>query len=99
MMMRWVLALGLVAAISGQAYATDYIFNCRNFWGQSVLVRVTADTEMAARKKVKTEKAISDKYSLDTQSQCVYRSHIKETPKAKSPEKKQESVSTSPEAE
>ena len=63
------------------AHAADYLFTCKNYWTQDVLVTVTADSVDAARKQLKTDKAMADKYSIDASAICAFRSELKPDPK------------------
>ena len=71
------LATALVALMMAPAQAaSDYVFNCRNEWAQSVMITLPAGSVDEARKLLKTERQYLEKYSLDRTSQCVFRSEI-----------------------
>ncbi len=88
-------ALILAASFGTSAFASDYTFQCRNFWNQSVIITVETETESEARKMLKTDKAILDKYSLDRQSRCSFVSKV-DNPKKKQKKAEPEEETVTP---
>lgn len=68
----WVLVLLAFVLLPVKATAAEYVFNCRNEWTQLVTIRVTAESIDKARAKLKTDRTIRKRYSLDATSSCVF---------------------------
>jgi hypothetical protein len=72
-----VLAICFGCLTMGQAQAAEYLFSCMNAWNQEMQVRVEAETVNDARKMVKHDKEVLNKYSLDEHSPCSFRTELK----------------------
>lgn len=77
MIFRWTIVFSLVMLLSAPAFADEYVFNCRNYWTQNVLITLTANSVSEGRKLLKTDKKLMDKYSLEPGSQCAFRTALK----------------------
>lgn len=76
--MKAAVLMGLMAGVlfSAQAYAGEYVFNCQNEWQQSRLITMSAPSIAEARKILKTDREMMDKYGLSRTSLCVFRSEL-----------------------
>ncbi len=67
------LSLAALFLTPGAALADGYVFNCNNFWQQSVVITVEADSKKDAWKIIRTDKDLRNAYSLDNNSRCAFR--------------------------